>query len=161
MTEPRLEPNLRLADPEESEAIARLINAAFVVERFFIDRERTNPEKVRDLMGKGKFLLAEDGQRLTGCVYLELRGERGYLGLLAVEPSLQKSGIGRLLVKAAEDRFRDAGCEAVDLRTVNLRAELPGFYRKLGYVETGTDPFVGDAEPNMPCYFVNMSKQLM
>jgi len=41
-----------------------------------------------------------------------------------------------------------------------LRAELPAFYRRLGYVETRTEPFKADAEPKMPCHFIVMSKPL-
>ena len=64
------------------------------------------------------------------------------------------------MVEEAEDYARAAGCEFMDLRIVNLRAELPPFYRRLGYVETGTEPFAADAEPSQPCHFINMSKPL-
>jgi GNAT superfamily N-acetyltransferase len=143
------------------EAIVRLINTAFLVEWFFIDRDRTNPEMVRSLMEKGKFLLIDDGPSLVGCVYVELRGERGYFGLLAVDPALQRSGLGRQLVAAAEDFFRAGGCRFSNLRIVNVRAELPAFYRKLGYAETGITPFVGDQPPKFPAHFITMSKPLV
>jgi hypothetical protein len=38
----------------------------------------------------------------------------------------------------------------MDLRVVNLRVELPPFYRRLGYAETGIAPFAGDAQPSGP-----------
>jgi ribosomal protein S18 acetylase RimI-like enzyme len=161
MNSTTLNPQIRLAKTEENEPIARLINAAFVVERFFIDRDRTTAEKVGALMDKGQFMLAADGPWIVGCVYLEIRGDRGYLGLLAVDPSLQKSGLGRRLMDAAEAHFQSVGCRAVDLTVVNLREELPAFYRKLGYVETGTAPFVADTEPSRPCHFIKMSKLLL
>ena len=71
-----------------------LVNAAFRPERFFIEADRTNPEKVRALLEKGKFLLAEDAGALVACVYVEVRGERGYFGLLAVDPARQRSWHG-------------------------------------------------------------------
>jgi len=131
----------RTAQLDDAENIARLVNAAFRPERFFIAADRTNPDKVRELLQKGKFLLVEEDGLLAGCVYVELRGERGYFGLLAVDPSLQRSGLGSRMVAAAEAYCRDAGCRFMDLTIVNLRAELPGFYNRLGYVESGTLPF--------------------
>ena len=70
---------LRVAHPEDADAIARLVNQAFQVERFFIEGDRTNPGAVRELLGKGKFLVAEQAGALAGCVYLEPRGDRCYL----------------------------------------------------------------------------------
>jgi GNAT superfamily N-acetyltransferase len=152
--------NTRAAQLEDAENIARLVNAAFRPERFFIDADRTNPEKVRALMQKGKFLLAEDAGALAGCVYVELRDERGYFGLLAIDPALQRSGLGSRLVAAAEEYCRAAGCHFMDLTIVNLRTELPPFYQRLGYVESGTLPFPPDQHPNQPCHLVRMSKAL-
>ena len=150
----------RTAQLDDAENIARLVNAAFRPERFFIAADRTNPDKVRELLQKGKFLLVEEDGLLAGCVYVELRGERGYFGLLAVDPSLQRSGLGSHMVAAAEAYCRDAGCRFMDLTIVNLRAELPGFYNRLGYVESGTLPFPPDQHPNQPCHLVRMSKSL-
>ena len=76
---------LRVATTADAEAIARLVNDAFRLERLiFTTEDRTNPEEVRSMMSKGEFLLAEDDAALVGCVYLEPRGERYYLGLLSV-----------------------------------------------------------------------------
>src|SRR5271167_1766210 len=84
----------RTAQPEDAASIARLVNVAFRPERFFIDADRTNPEKVRALLQKGKFLLVEQAGALAACVYVELRDDRGYFGMLAVDPTLQRSGLG-------------------------------------------------------------------
>ncbi len=152
--------NTRAAQLDDAENIARLVNAAFRPERFFIAADRTNPEKVRDLLQKGKFVVAEEDGALAGCVYMEVRGERGYFGLLAVDPALQRSGVGSRLVAIAEDECRSAGCRVMDLTIVNLRTELPAFYQRLGYVENGTLPFPSDQHPNQPCHLVRMSKPL-
>jgi GNAT superfamily N-acetyltransferase len=151
----------RTAQLEDAGNIARLVNVAFRPERFFIDADRTNPEKIRALMPKGQFLLTEEAGVLVGCVYVELRDERGYFGLLAVDPALQRSGLGSRLVATAEEYCRSAGCRFMDLTIVNLRAELPPFYQRLGYVESGTLPFPPDQHPNQPCHLVRMSKPLL
>jgi GNAT superfamily N-acetyltransferase len=151
---------IRVAQSADVEDLAALINIAFRVELPFIDGDRINPDGVRAYMKKGKVLLAEDSAGLAGCVYVELRGDRGYLGLLGVEPRRQGTGLGRKLLAAAEDFFRDAGCVAADLRIVSARTPLPAFYRHLGYVETGTAPFPHDVQAKVPCHYIVMSKSL-
>jgi ribosomal protein S18 acetylase RimI-like enzyme len=152
--------NIRCAQSADVAALATLINAAFRVEQPFIEGDRTNPDGVRSYMEKGKFLVAEDSAGLVGCVYLELRGDRGYLGLLGVDPQRQGTGLGRKLMEAAENYFRQSGCIAVDLRIVSARTPLPAFYRHLGYAETGTAPIPPDAPVKVPCHFILMSKPL-
>jgi GNAT superfamily N-acetyltransferase len=97
---------------------------------------------------------------VMGCVQVELRGERSYLGLLSVNPDCQKSGLGSKLMTAAEEYCAKAGSRFMDLRIVSVRKELPDFYHRRGYVETGTTPFTPGLEPKQPCHFVNMSKRL-
>jgi len=151
---------IRMAVKEDAEPLARLINAAFVVERPFIEGERIDPAGVREYMGKGKFLVAEDAAGLAGCVYVEPRGERGYLGLLGVEQRRQGQGLGRKLMEAAENYFRAAGCHAMDLRIISPRTPLPAFYAHLGYEQTGTAPSAPDVPVKVPCHYILMSKTL-
>lgn len=153
-------PAVRLALPEDVPALVRLINAAFVVEQPFIEGDRIDADGVRGYMEKGKFLLAEDASGLAGCVYVELRGERGYLGLLGVDPPRQGTGLGRFLMDAAENYFCAAGCRAVDLRIISPRTPLPAFYHHLGYAQTGTAPFAPNIPVKVPCHYVLMSKAL-
>ncbi|HXW90545.1 MAG TPA: GNAT family N-acetyltransferase, partial [Terriglobales bacterium] len=95
-----------------------------------------------------------------GCVYVEIRGDRSYLGLLSVDPARQKTGLGSKLMSAAEDYCAKAGSRLMDLRIVNVRKELPEFYHRLGYVESGTEPFTAGLSVKVPCHFVKMSKPL-
>jgi len=152
--------SMRTAKESDADAIARLVNTAFLVEQFFIERDRTNPETVRGLMEKGKFLLAEDSLHLLGCVYFELRGERGYFGMLSVDPSRQRMGVGRQLVGAVEKYFRDAGCKFSDLIIVNVRTELHGLYHRWGYIDTGTAIYDDPTPTKIPVHFITMSKPL-
>lgn len=153
-------PRIRVAGAEDVDPLAGLINAAFVVEQPFIEGERIDPAGVREYMQKGKFLVAEDASGLAGCVYVELRGERGYLGLLGVAPARQGTGLGRKLMEAAENYYRAAGCRAIDLRIISPRTPLPAFYEHLGYALTGTAPFATDVPVKVPCHYVLMSKQI-
>jgi len=139
-----------------------MINAAFAVETFF-DGTRTDDARLAAMMQKGTILVAEDGGGdLVASVYLESRGTRGYLGMLAVDTAHQGRGLGRRMTEAGEEHFRHMGCEAVDITVLNLRAELPPIYRRLGYVETGTEEFHPSAplKPGVECYCIVMSKKL-
>jgi len=155
-------PALSTAEVTDAAAISALVNQAFRPERFFIDADRTNPDKIRALFARGQFLvLTEEDETIVGCVYIEIRGQRGYFGLLAVDPSRQGRGLGARLIAAAEEHCKAAGCEFMDLTIVNLRTELPAFYQRFGYSATGTLPFPQDQHPpRIPVHLVQMSKVL-
>jgi GNAT superfamily N-acetyltransferase len=152
---------VRTAVQEDAANITSVINAAFrIAEEFFVDGNRISQAEVEQLLVKGSFLLAEADDKLNACVYVELRGERSYLGLLSVDPSCQKSGLGSVLMLEAENYCRERGSQFMDIYIVNLREELPAFYRRRGYVENGTTPFPEDVPTKMPCHFINMTKSL-
>ena len=150
----------RVATAGDIPLLTRIINAAYVVERFFKAGDRIAADGVLALLRKGTFLLLEDNATPVGSVYVELRGDRGYIGLLAVDPACQGSGLGHALMNAAEDYCLGNGARHADLRVVNLREELPPFYRHLGYVECGIEPFSEPTEATRPCHFVLMTKSL-
>jgi GNAT superfamily N-acetyltransferase len=154
-------PRIRTSSSGDIEELVRVINAAFVVERMAFDGDRVDAEKVRAYMDKGTFLIAEDESGSLGCVYIELRGERGYLGLLSVKSTRQGSGLGSRVVAAAEDFARSKGARAMDLRVISPRAELLPFYRRLGYEETGTAPFPPDLVTKVSAHYILLSKPLV
>jgi GNAT superfamily N-acetyltransferase len=152
---------IRWAGADDLGAIMTVVNVAFrQAESFFVEGERVNFDRLRPMWGKGRFLLAEDGGELAGCVYLELRGARAYFGLLAVEPARQGQGVGRRLIQEAEEQARAAGCRMMDIQIVSVRKELAEFYRRLGYAETGTAPFPAEVATKTPCHFIIMSKRI-
>ena len=153
--------SIRVATPADASKITSVINAAFrIAEEFFIDGNRITQTEVEQLLAKGDFLLAETDDQLNGCVYVELRGERSYLGLLSVDPDRQQGGLGSLLMNEAESYCRERGSHFMDIVIVSLREELPAFYRKRGYVENGTTPFPTDVETKIPCHFIHMANPL-
>jgi GNAT superfamily N-acetyltransferase len=150
--------SVRPATIDEAAEIARVINAAFrPAEEFFVEGDRISVEEVRGLFQQGVFLV--DGP-FTGVVYVELRGDRAYFGLLSVDPARQGSGAGRRLIQAAEDLARSHGCRYMDIRVVNLREELPPFYQRLGYRHTGVEPWPAGVSSKLPCHFLCMEKEI-
>jgi predicted N-acetyltransferase YhbS len=153
--------NIRMATEADFHPLLELINTAFEVERFFKNEDRLDVLKLRAYFDKGNFLVLEEEGRLTACVYVERKGERAYLGLLSVDPSQQKRGLGRRLMAAGEEFAREMGARFIDLTVVNLRTELPSIYEKLGYQITGTAPFPAEQMPvTQPCHFICMTKEL-
>jgi len=152
---------VREATGADVDRVVALINSAFAVEAFFKIGDRTNTNEVRDRMRLGRFLLLEDDTRLLGGVFVQADGAVGYFGTLSIDPHQQRRGLGSRLVAAAEQWCRDAGCTQIEIEVVNLRAELPPYYRRLGYVERGTRPFPGAERTTQPCHFIVMSKPLV
>jgi predicted N-acetyltransferase YhbS len=162
MTTPNTAAPIRLAVPADAARITAVINAAFrIAEGFFIDGNRITQSEVEQKLSDGAFIVSENGETLTGCVYVEMRGERSYLGLLSVDPSSQQGGLGSFLMREAEKYCRERGSQAMDILIVSLREDLPAYYQKRGYVETGTSPFPPEVETKIPCHFINMSKPLV
>lgn len=156
--------SVRRARPEDARALAELVNRAYAVEGFFVEGNRTTPEEIEKLVGKGTFLVLERGPVLAAAVYVDTRdagsaGAGGYIGMLSVEPALQGMGLGTRLVRIAEAMCEAMGASSVRLRIVNLREELQRWYRSLGYREAGTYPY--DHRPvKQACHFVEMHKWL-
>jgi GNAT superfamily N-acetyltransferase len=157
-------PSLRFAEPGDTAGLVSLINSAFnPVECSFVEGDRVSPDDVSRYMERGRYLIAELADVLVACIYIELRGDRAYLGMLSVAPQSQNSGLGRRVMNAAEDYCGANGCSAADIRVINRRTELVAIYRGFGYVETGTEPVPAYALDRfkMPCHFITMSKSLI
>lgn len=103
---------------------------------------------------------ADDG--LLGCVYLQARQKKLYLGMLSVLPGQQGGGMGKLLMAAAEDHARAIGCDMIEMTVISVRQELIDWYQRRGYALTGeTQPFPVDdrfGTPTQPLEFVVLSK---
>ena len=139
-----------------------MINAAFVVEQIVFEGDRVDDLAIRVYMSSGTFLVAEDSGALAGCVYIEIRGDRSYLGLLSVQPERQGTGLGRRLVAAAESFARESGCRFMDLRVISARGEqLLPFYQRLGYFFIRTEPFPANLIAKIPSHFIMLSKSFI
>lgn len=154
--------HIRRATDEDVSRLTRLINAAFVVEQIVFEGDRVDDLAIRVYMSSGTFLVAEDSGALAGCVYIEIRGDRSYLGLLSVQPERQGTGLGRRLVAAAESFARESGCRFMDLRVISARGEqLLPFYQRLGYFFIRTEPFPANLIAKIPSHFIMLSKSFI
>jgi ribosomal protein S18 acetylase RimI-like enzyme len=152
---------IRPATASDADDIARIINAAFEIEREFRRGERTSPSDVLTSISTRHeiFFVAEEDGRLVGAVEVRVDGAAGYFGMLAVDASVRRGGIGRALVEAAEAHCRAAGCSVMTMSTGENRTELIPYYEKMGYRVTAVEPSTNPAF-KYPIRVVSMEKRL-
>lgn len=127
---------------------------------------RTDENQLTELMNKpGSVFLkhVSNNGDITGCVYLDKRLGKLYLGMLSVSPILQAQGTGRKIMQAAEDYARQEGCPAIFMRVVSLRPELIAWYERQGYQKTGEiQPFENSSygSATTPFDFLVMEKNI-
>jgi GNAT superfamily N-acetyltransferase len=82
----------------------------------------------------------EDGH-VVGCLslhavpYLERTGRWARVESLVVDRFVRGTGIGRGLLRAAEDLARDWGCLAVEITSARTRRDAHAFYQHMGYTD--------------------------
>lgn len=115
--------------------------AGWTHEADMIEGPRTDPATLQGLIesAEEEIFVAEQGGRIIGCVQVSSKGDGlAYLGLLAVDPGLQASGLGKQMIAFAEQqagvRF---GAVAMEMTVVSRRPELIAYYERRGYVATG------------------------
>ena len=78
----------------------------------------------------------------VGCVWLEpVSDSTWYLGSLAIDPIKQNGGLGRTMLRAAEEWVADLGAKRIRMSVTNIREPLTAWYLRCGYERTGeTEP---------------------
>ena len=109
---------------------------------------RTDESTVQQVMeqdGSVFLIYTDDEQKITGCVNLQKHGDKIYLGMFSVSPQLQGGGIGKQLLKAAEEYAQHVQCVAIYMTVISVRTELIKWYKRHGYMDTGErKPFIED-----------------
>jgi len=168
---------LTIATPHDIPALLPLVNSAYrgeasrrgwTTEADFLTGDlRTDADDMAALMARPDAVILQatdpDGN-LVGCVFLEKRGDRLYLGMLSVWPELQGQGIGKALLQGAEQRAATLGCPAIFMRVLSPRHELFAWYERHGYHPTGErEPYNAPPKygvPQVPLDFVVLEKGL-
>lgn len=147
---------LEPATAADHPAIVALVNQAYrgdggeasgwSVETGLIEGRRTTlPLLQADLAARphARLLTHTLGDSLLASVWLEPLGDGlWYLGLLAIRPDRQATGLGRRMLEASEAYAAAHGATRMRLSVVNARAELIAWYERRGYGRTGEiDPY--------------------
>lgn len=154
----------RYATSKDISELVRVINLAYRVEDFFIDGSRTNAVDVKSrLETRGACFIVVDsdnGDALAAAVFVDVHERRGHFAVLSVDPVYQGRGLARLLIEAVEEHCREAGCNTLDIEVVNLRLELPAFYTRFGFTQSGTAIFPDTEKLTRDAHLILMAKPL-
>jgi GNAT superfamily N-acetyltransferase len=106
-----------------------------------LDGQRTDVEALSQVIGDPDkvILMAHHGGVLIGCVMVSRQDDgSAYLGMLTVEPVRQASGLGRLLLAAADaEAVSRFGATRMEMTVIRQRTELIAWYERRGYALTG------------------------
>lgn len=99
-------------------------------------RPGDDAELVENLLRRDpkSLLVAESAGAIVGTIIAGWDGWRGHLYRLAVDPDSRGRGIGRLLVKAAEDRLRSLGAIRFDAMVLSGNALGEVAWEAMGYL---------------------------
>ena len=81
----------------------------------------------------GLFFVAVVDDTVVGTVLAGYDGHRGWLYAVAVHPAHRKQGLGKALVRFAEEALTARGCLKINLQLIADNASMASFYEALGY----------------------------
>jgi GNAT superfamily N-acetyltransferase len=114
-------------------------------EAHLLDGIRIDETTLTSYFNDGKVIILKntnDGGQITGCVYLEVRTPKLYVGMFSVSPLLQGKGIGKDLLMAAETCAKQLNCDKLIITVISTRSELIDWYQRRGFKATGEiEPF--------------------
>ena len=158
------------------EELVHLINGAYAVGEAGLWLEgttRTGPGEIAEMIRSGGMLAATLEGRIVGCAYARpLDAGTADLGLVSVAPDRWGSGVGRELVRSAEELMRSRGVETMQLELLVPKGwvhpekdRLRGWYTRLGYRVVRSAPFEQVAahlasQLATPCEFLVFRKPL-
>ncbi len=167
---------ISFANETDIPALEKLVNSAYrgdsskkgwTTEADLLDGIRTNQASLATTLQNLNAVILKytnTNGEIIGCVYLEKKNTKLYLGMLTVSPEIQAKGIGKQLLAASENYAKEKGCVAITMTVIFVRKELIAWYERHGYSPTGkTEPFPVGPEfglPKQPLHFIVLEKPL-
>jgi GNAT superfamily N-acetyltransferase len=163
-------------DAELVDELVRLVNAAYAAGEaglWIAGTTRIQAGEIADAVSSGGMLAATLDGQLAGCAYVRpLDAGTADLGLVSAVPARWGSGVGRALVRSAEDLMRSRGVTTVQLELLVPKGwvhpdkdRLRAWYTRLGYRVVRSAPFeevAAHLAPQLatPCEFLIFHKEL-
>ena len=144
MIEVRMAPAEAAQDTALVDVITALVNSVYTVaeDGLWVDgMMRTNPERTAALLAAGEMAVATVDRRIVGVVRIHrLDTGEGEFGMLAADPAHRGKGIGRDLIRFAEQWSREQGLDTMQLELLVPRQWshpskefLKDWYTRIGY----------------------------
>jgi ribosomal protein S18 acetylase RimI-like enzyme len=127
---------LRPAEAGDVPRLTALVQAAYGP---FAERIGRPPRPLTadyaDVVRRGRTTVAELGGEIAGLIVLDVDDEGFLVDNVAVDPSHQGAGVGRVLLEHAEASARRAGFDSIYLYTAEAASENLALYDRIGYRE--------------------------
>lgn len=140
---------IAIANSNDVNAIVTLLNAAYRGEvsqkgwtteaHLIAGNTRTNVQEIETLiqLPNAAFLKYTNLEnQLIGCVNLQIKEQGIYLGMFSVHPLAQTAGIGKQLLKAAEEYALQKNVYRIYMTVIDVRTDLIAWYERRGYRNT-------------------------
>ena len=152
MTSPGVSYQVRVAGAADVSQLVQLANSAYrgesskagwTTEEHLLDGVRVTEDELLEIIqppDQKIILLEGTAKAVVGCVYLKRESaEMCYVGLLAVSPTLQGAGLGKILLQESEKAGQDWNCKQIRMNVISLRDELISYYERRGYQRSGRE----------------------
>jgi ribosomal protein S18 acetylase RimI-like enzyme len=139
----------RTATIQDVSNIVELVQSAYrgessrggwTTEADFLEGTRTDTQEVSDIImaPDNLILLSVNDHQLLASVHLQKQNDAAYLGMFAVHPAIQNTGLGKALLTNAENTAQQLWqCKRMQMTVITLRKELIEWYERRGYHRTG------------------------
>lgn len=130
--------NIRAAKLEDSQAICDLLKQMGYPQPLTLIQEKF---EILNNDPNSQILIAEEGHQICGFLSLyfipqiALQGDFAKVCYLCVDENIRSRGVGRLLLKNAEQLARQRGCDRMELHSGEQRTLAHQFYLREGYVD--------------------------
>lgn len=164
------------ATKQDARQLSDLVNSAYrgesskqgwTTEADLLDGTRTTEELMEETLQRSDTTILKyvDDNSIKACVEIRQSGEKLYLGMLTVSPTMQSKGLGKVMLHAAEAEAKILRCHSIYMTVISVRQELIEWYQRQGYLDTGErKPFVLPDErwgiPKMKLEFMVLEKLL-
>jgi ribosomal protein S18 acetylase RimI-like enzyme len=139
---------ITVATLEDATDLEKLINSAYrgetakkgwATEANLLEGKRITLDELQEtIKNKSNTILKYiENNQIIGSVLLSNKGNKLYLGMLAISPELQNRGIGKKLLKEAEVHALSLGLTKIVMTVITIREKLIEWYKRHGYIDTG------------------------